>query len=200
MSDLGLLKFVGGLGQSTVVAVADAAHQRPDTSIGQAFSILDRDILAASIAVMGQPAAMKGPSVVQSLLQRIEHEVGVCRASDSPADDAAGLGIDPEGHVDEACTGRLIGEVGPPQRVRMLRLELPGEVRARCRLVADCGPAIHALASVAPQCSVSLHGPTYLPHSASLNSPDKGGQSNPGINISHGLDTPRGVMTHVNLP
>ena len=45
MDDLGFEEAVDRLGQSIVVAVADAAHRRLDTSVGQTFSILDRDVL-----------------------------------------------------------------------------------------------------------------------------------------------------------
>jgi len=59
MNDLGLVKSVDGLGQSIVVAVADAAYRRLDTGVGQALGIFDRDVLASPIAVMNEPAAMK---------------------------------------------------------------------------------------------------------------------------------------------
>ena len=50
--------------------------------------------------------------------------------------------VDHEGHVDEARPGHHISEVGEPQRIRILCLELPIDVVlwARRRLVADCGP------------------------------------------------------------
>jgi hypothetical protein len=48
---------------------------------------------------------------VQSLLQGIEHEAGMRRPAYPPADDAAGIGVDYEGHVDEARLGRHVGEV-----------------------------------------------------------------------------------------
>ena len=88
---------------------------------------------------------------MNGLLERIEHEAGVCRPRDPPADDATGVGVDDEGDVDEARPGRHIGEVGEPQRIRMLCPELPIDVvqRARRCLVADRGPdrlaANHAL-------------------------------------------------------
>ena len=36
--------------------------------------------LTASVTVMHEPAAMEGPPVMQSLLQRVEHEAGVRRS------------------------------------------------------------------------------------------------------------------------
>ena len=45
MNDLGFVEAVDGLGESIVVAVSDAADGGFDASLGQAFSVLDRDVL-----------------------------------------------------------------------------------------------------------------------------------------------------------
>src|SRR6202051_101791 len=91
---------------------------------------------------MQKPSPMRRPPVMQSLLESIEHEAGMCRSRNTPADDAPGEGIDDKGDVDEARPGRDIGEVRDPQYVRPRGLELPVHVvqRARRRLVADRGP------------------------------------------------------------
>src|ERR1700730_10234354 len=138
---LGLVEAVDGLGQRVVVAVADAAHGRLDTSFGQALGVLDRDVLATSIAVMNKPSTMQRAPVMQSLFESIEHEAGMCRSRNPPADDAPGEGIDDKGDVDEARPGRDMCEVRDPQRVRPRGLELPVDVvqRARRHLVADRG-------------------------------------------------------------
>lgn len=47
MDDLGLEQTDHGLGQGIVIAVANAANRRLDTGFGQAFSVLDRHVLAA---------------------------------------------------------------------------------------------------------------------------------------------------------
>jgi hypothetical protein len=39
---------------------------------------------------------------MKRLLQRIEHEAGMSRPTGSPANNPTGVGIDDEGHVDEA--------------------------------------------------------------------------------------------------
>ena len=78
---------------------------------------------------------------MKRLLQRVEDEARLRRARDAPADDAAGVDVDDEGHVDEARPGGDIGEVGDPEHVRRRRLELavhPIE-RTRRRLVAERG-------------------------------------------------------------
>ena len=51
-------------------------------------------------------AAMQGPPVMQSLLQRIKHERRMRRAADAPADDPAGKGINDEGDINKASPGR----------------------------------------------------------------------------------------------
>src|SRR3954466_9918316 len=47
-------------------------------------------------------AALDRPPLMQGLLKRVEHEAGVRAPRNSPADDAPGVSIDHEGHVDEA--------------------------------------------------------------------------------------------------
>jgi hypothetical protein len=76
--NLGLVKTVDRLGESIVITVADAAHRRLDARLHQPLRVLDRDVLAAAVAVMYEPAAMGGPPIMESLLQRIEHEARMC--------------------------------------------------------------------------------------------------------------------------
>ena len=75
---------------------------------------------------MDKTIAMDGPSIVKGLLQCVEHEAGVSGSGDAPTNDAAGIGVDHEGDVDEAGPGRDVGEVGDPERVRSRGMELPG--------------------------------------------------------------------------
>ena len=63
-------------------------------------------------------------SVVDRLLERIEHEVGRQRRGDPPPDDAPREDVDHEGHIDEAAPGRHVGEVGDPELIRPRRGEL----------------------------------------------------------------------------
>ena len=65
-----------------------------------------------------EPAAMHGPPVMEGLLQCVEHEAGMGRPADPPAHNAAGIGIDDKGNVNEAGPARDIGEVRDPQHVR----------------------------------------------------------------------------------
>jgi hypothetical protein len=99
--------------------------------------------LAAPVAAVHEPAAMDRPSIMQGLLQRIEHEACVRRARGSPAHDPSSVGVDDKGDVDKAGPGRDIGEVGEPKDVWPWRLELAVDViqRAWRSLVANRGPA-----------------------------------------------------------
>ena len=139
MNDLGFVEAVDGLGEGVVVRVADAAHRRLNPGLHQPLGVLDRDVLASAVAVVNQAAAMSGPSVVQRLLQSVEHEVGVRRPADAPADDIAGIDIDHERHVDEARPGGDISEVRDPEPVRRWSLELSIDLveRTRHRLITD---------------------------------------------------------------
>lgn len=58
--------------------------------------------LAAPVAVVHEPATMDRPSIMQGLLQRIEHEACMRRPRGPPAHDPASIGIDDKGDVDEA--------------------------------------------------------------------------------------------------
>ena len=102
MDHLGFVEAVDRLGERVVVAVADAADRRHETGLGQALGVLDRDVLHAAIGVVHEAAAGDGFAIMQRLLQRIEHEAGMRRPRHAPADDAAGVGVDDEGDVDEA--------------------------------------------------------------------------------------------------
>ena len=74
MDDLGLIEVVDGLGQSVVIAVADAADRWFDPGFGEPFGVADREILAAAIGVMDEAAAARRPTCVERLLQRIQDE------------------------------------------------------------------------------------------------------------------------------
>jgi hypothetical protein len=58
MDDLSLVETVDRRGESIVITVADAAHRRLDARLYQSLGVLDRDVLAALVAVMYEPAAM----------------------------------------------------------------------------------------------------------------------------------------------
>ena len=79
MDDLGLVEAVDRLGQGVVVAVADAADRWLDPGLGETLGIFDRDILAAAIAVVNEPAPMCRPAIMKGLFQRIEDEAGMRR-------------------------------------------------------------------------------------------------------------------------
>jgi len=74
VDDLGLVKAVDRLGQSVVVAVADAADRRFDPGLGKPLGVADRAILAATISVMDKATATRRPACMECLLQRIQNE------------------------------------------------------------------------------------------------------------------------------
>lgn len=102
MDDLGFVKAVDRLGESVVVGIAHTADRQFDAGFRQAFGVANADTLRAPVGVMHQAAAMDGPPFVQGLFESIEDEARMRRPAYPPADDAAGMGIDDEGHIDEA--------------------------------------------------------------------------------------------------
>src|SRR3954464_13587163 len=132
----------GFAGPRTGSAVTDAADRRLDTRRGKPLGIFDRDVLHTAIAVVDEAAAPDGPARVQGLLQRVQHEAGMSRAGDTPADDTPRKDVDHEGDIDETGPRRDVSKVGHPQGVRTRRFELPINAIERtggCR-IADCGP------------------------------------------------------------
>ncbi len=119
MNDLCLVEAVDRLGECADIAVTDAADGVLDAGLSQAFGLANAHILRAAIAIVHQAAAISGPSLVKGLLQRIQHEAGMSGPGHPPADDAAGIGVDHEGDVDEARPGADIGEVGQPEPVTL---------------------------------------------------------------------------------
>jgi len=139
VDDLGLVEAIDRFGERVVIGIADAADRRLDAGLGQALGIFDRDVLRAAVRMVDEAAAMHRPPRVQRLLERIEHEARMRAARHPPADDAAGIGVDDKGDIDEAGPGGDIGEIGHPQRIRARRLELAIDVVERARR----GPVAH---------------------------------------------------------
>ncbi len=139
LDDFGLVEAVDGLGEGVVVGVADASDGWDEARFDQALRVFDRHILDAAIAVVDEAVAANRPSIVQRLLERIEHEAGVGGSRHPPADNSSGEGVDDEGDVDEAGPSDDVGEVADPQRVRPRGLELALDLveRTRRRTVAD---------------------------------------------------------------
>src|SRR5690606_35505932 len=92
---------------------------------GEALGVANTDILRSAVRVVHQTAAMNGPPFVQGLLESVEHKARMRCPAHPPADDAAGVGVDDEGHVDEARPCADVGEVRKPEPVRSRRVEDP---------------------------------------------------------------------------
>ena len=65
--------------------------------------------LHTAITMMDEAAAPNGPARVQGLLQRVQHEAGVSRGGDTPADDAPRKDIDDKGDIDKTGPCRDVG-------------------------------------------------------------------------------------------
>lgn len=61
---------------------------------------------------------------MESLLESIEDEPGMCCPAHPPADDASGESVNRDGHIDEALPGGDLGEIPNPQPVRRRDFEL----------------------------------------------------------------------------
>ena len=96
-----------------------------------------RTILRAAVGMMNQPATFDGPPIMKRLVEGIEHKARMSRSARPPTDNAAGEGINDEGHVNKALPGRDIGEIRQPQHVRRWGLEVAIDAveRTRARLV-----------------------------------------------------------------
>jgi hypothetical protein len=138
MDHFGLVEAVDRFGESICHnCFADTADGRLDAGRAQALDVSHADVLRTSPNdARGWPYGKA--AFVQGLLQRIEHEAGACRPGDASADDAAGVGVDDESHVDEARPGADIGEVRDPQRVRRRGMEDPVHMIERARAALSC--------------------------------------------------------------
>lgn len=84
MDDLGLVEAVDCLGQSVVVAVADAADRWLDPGLGKPFAVSDRDVLATAIGVMDETAAARRSAIMECLFERIEQTSAIDNVDGSP--------------------------------------------------------------------------------------------------------------------
>ena len=83
--------------------------------------------------MMDQAGVTLGLAGVERLFQGIKHEVGPHRPADPPTDDTAGNDVDDEGDIDESLPGRDVGEIGNPQLIWPICLELPIDPIQRTR-------------------------------------------------------------------
>ena len=71
MDNFGLEEAIDRLCQRVVVAVTDAADRRFDAGVFQSFSVFDRQILAAAVAVVNQPHALDRAALMDRLFKGI---------------------------------------------------------------------------------------------------------------------------------
>ena len=77
---------------------------------------------------------------MKRLSQGIENKAGVAYPAHPPADDAAGIGVNDKGDIDETSPSGHVGEVRDllPVRCRIVQLAIDLVEHVRCGLVADC--------------------------------------------------------------
>src|SRR5688572_20511251 len=141
MNNFSLIQSDDGLRERIIIRVADAAHRRLDARLRQALRVANRKILTTSVAVAYHSFGPRARP--QRLLKRIQDQVSMHRAGDTPADDAARKHIDDESHVYEPRPGRDVCEIGDPELIRPNGSELTlDQIRWIFRLVAaDRGSA-----------------------------------------------------------
>ena len=99
----------------------DRSDRRFDLFIATSSMVLRRPLESAlrpAIRVVHQTATMNRLPFMQGLLKGVEDEAGMGHPAHAPTDDAASIGVDHEGHVDEARPGADVGEIGEPKPVR----------------------------------------------------------------------------------
>ena len=84
--ELVVIDTAGAATQATVFAIG-TADRGLDAGFGKAFSVLDREVLAATVAVMHEPTPAERASGMERLLQGVEDEARLRAATGAPADD-----------------------------------------------------------------------------------------------------------------
>ena len=80
---------------------------------------------------MNQAVFAGGARLVRRLLKGVEHEASMGGSADPPPDDTSRAGVDGEGYINEARSGRHVGEIRQPEPVRRRRMELAVHVVER---------------------------------------------------------------------
>lgn len=88
-----------------------------------------------------------GSAMLDGHADGVEDQLGAQVVGHSPADDAAGVGVDHDGEVEESFPGAQVGDIGDPQPVRCGGGELPLDQVRRGR--GSCGLAARLAASPA---------------------------------------------------
>ncbi len=109
--------------------------------------------------MVDQTSIALGLSSVERLFKRIEHEIGTHRTDHPPADDPAGKHVDDEGDMDKSLPSGHIREIGHPQLIGPIGLELPIHpiLRTRRRRIGEGGA--HHLAAPDPLQAQAVHQP-----------------------------------------
>ena len=95
MDDLRLEEAIDGLGESVVVAVADAAHGWFDAGLAQPLGAANGQVVRPAVGMVDEPRALDRAAIIGSLFEGIEHKACVRGLARPPTDDpAACVGVD----------------------------------------------------------------------------------------------------------
>src|SRR3546814_19895608 len=94
-----------GVCQRMFVAVTATTHRVLSTGLRESLCVADGDVLGASVAMVYQAIGLRRLTVIQRLLQGIEHEVRMHGTADAPAHNATSKHID-----DERSEERRVGK------------------------------------------------------------------------------------------
>src|SRR3546814_6416913 len=112
-----------GVCQRMFVAVTATTHRVLSTGLRESLCVADGDVLRASVAMVYQAIGLRRLTVIQRLLQGIEHEVGMHGTADAPAHNAKSKHVNDERPIQPALPGRYIGEIRKPQMYGAVHLK-----------------------------------------------------------------------------
>src|ERR1700739_3251982 len=116
MDELDLERMKEALHRSIVIAVALAAHRRPEAGGLHQLAVIRRGILNAPIGMMDQADAW--PLCRDRHLQGRQWQAGAQMIRHRPADNPAAVQIHDGGQIEPAPIGLDVGDIGEPDLVR----------------------------------------------------------------------------------
>src|ERR1700683_4657066 len=121
------LAFEGGeetLAHRIVVGVADRACRWTNVGLLAAIAESDRGVLRTAIRMMDDVVWLSGH---ERHVESVEHDAGLQIGREGPSDDPARPGVENDREVEKAVQRWQEGDVGHPQRVRLLGHEVAAD-------------------------------------------------------------------------
>ena len=123
LDDFGREQSDDGFGQGVVAAVPDASDGHVDSGFGEPIGVSDGQLPHASVRMVGQSSQRRTPSA-DGLVEGVEDEAGCHRGRDAPSDDLPSEDVDDESGAGHSHRGVHVGEVGDPELIGGVGLEL----------------------------------------------------------------------------